>query len=130
MSENRIFNFYKGSQHVDHIESQIINFNMGSMDQDEPMMDAAETAMVEALAPSFFGNRDKVREFITKIRGAKPMQVVSVVNQYLEARELSELSCQGSMWKILHNGGFYSPNVSNWNRNIKIPKCRSTSKNS
>lgn len=127
--------FYEGSQKVDHIDKQEFTYNiyrsapvMGEMeDEDLPMVCEP---LVDALAPIFYGDREETRTFLSRIKGAKPMQVVSVANTLLQERKISEKSCNKTLWEILHDHGFYDPNLNNWNRNIVVPTPKSVWKNS
>lgn len=118
--------FYEGSQKVDHIDTQEFTYNiyrsapvMGEMEEEDLPMVCEP--LVDALAPIFYGDKDEVRTFLGRIKGAKPMQVVTEVNTMLQDRKIIEKSCFKPLWEMLHDHGFYEPNSSNWNKKIVVP---------
>ena len=83
------------------------------------LTEEADEALVGKLAPVFFGNRELVAEFLGRIKGAKPTDVTAEVNRLVKERKVSDISCNKVLWEILHDNGYYSPTLSNWNSQIK-----------
>ena len=87
--------------------------------EEERTLIAADKALADKLAPVFFGNRELVAEFLGRIKGAKPTDVTAEVNRLLKERKVSDISCNKVLWEILHDNGFYTPTLSNWNSQIR-----------
>lgn len=79
----------------------------------------AEAGLAATLASIFFGNAEAASTFLESIRGAKPTQVTALVNQWVEERKISPLSCHRDLWSVLHEAGLYAPSESNWNQQVK-----------
>lgn len=100
----------------------IIRFEILHEEKQKPEKDESlrEDPLVSQLLPYFYNNTDEVQDFITQIRGAKPIQVTTIVNSFLKRRKVSDKSCGVSLWKILHDTGFYAPELRNWHKYIEI----------
>ena len=83
------------------------------------MVEEVDEVLADKLAPVFFGNRELVAEFLGRIKGAKPTDVTAEVNRLITERKVSDISCNKVLWEILHDNGYYSPTLSNWNSQIK-----------
>lgn len=84
-----------------------------------PLTGEADEALVCKLAPVFYGDRKLVMEFLGRIKGTKPTDVTAEVNRLIKDRKVSDFSCNKVLWEILHENGYYSPTLSNWNSQIK-----------
>ena len=84
-----------------------------------PLTEEVDEALVCKLAPVFFGNKELVVEFLGRIKGAKPIDVTAEVNRLVKERKVSDISCNKVLWEILHDNGYYSPTLSNWNSQIR-----------
>lgn len=78
-----------------------------------------DESLVDKLAPVFYGNRELVSEFLGRIKGTKPTDVTAEVNRLLKERKVSDVSCNKVLWEILHENGYYTPTLSNWNSQIR-----------
>ena len=85
----------------------------------QAVVEEADEALAEKLAPVFFGNREQVAEFLGCIKGAKPTDVIAEVNRLLKERKVSDISCNKVLWEILHENGYYARTLSNWNSQIR-----------
>lgn len=115
------FNAPIGQQiaHVDKIEAHFDkDMGMQVLSVDAPAVVEGSDASAELL-PLFWGDDKVVEEFLRNISGAKPVQVVAVVNRMLKERKLSEKSCHKPLWEILYKHGLYTRNLSNWNAQIE-----------
>ncbi|MDE5739198.1 MAG: hypothetical protein K2H92_02660 [Bacteroidaceae bacterium] len=81
--------------------------------------DGQQQDIVNQLKPIFFGIEEDAREFLTRIQGMKPKQITDLVNQLVENKKISEVSCHRALWTVLHNHGIYMPTESNWNMQVK-----------
>lgn len=112
-----------------YIERQEITVsNGGVLNFGEPKkktsVDDADAAIVEELAPIFYGNREEVAAYLGRIKGADATQVVQVTNEYIQAQKISARSCNKPLWEIHHKHGLYAKTLTNWNNQIKAPKHR------
>lgn len=117
MSEGKTYNFYNGSQNVEHIDTQVNNYHYYGGQRAE--MSEAESKLKDELLPVFYGDEEVVEAFIAKIRGAKPTQVVGEVNRLLKESKISDISCNKPLWDILTRYGQYDKSLQNWNDQIK-----------
>ena len=126
------FNFYGSvGQNVAHVDCMEVHFDkdmtMQVVDVGEGRCavvsgesgEVAEAGLAATLAPIFFGNAEAASTFLESIRGAKPTQVTALVNQWVEERKISPLSCHRDLWSVLHEAGLYAPSESNWNQQVK-----------
>ena len=58
--------------------------------------------------------------FLSRIDGAKPTAVTEEVNRLLRAGMVTRSGCKGDLWQVLHQGGYYKPCQSNWNKQCQI----------
>ena len=79
----------------------------------------ADEGLAATLAPLFYGDAEAASTFLENIRGAKPTQVTALVNQWVEAKKISALSCHRDLWSALHGAGLYAPSESNWNQQVR-----------
>lgn len=116
------YTFMKGSQKVDHIESQVLNFNFAKTEEElvekEPLSEN-DAVLLNELSPFFFGKREEAHSFLCKIKGAKPTQIVSTINALIKERKISAVSCGKPLWTLLHDCGLYLPELRNWNYYIE-----------
>lgn len=75
--------------------------------------------VVSRLKPMFFGNETHARAFLASIQGMKPTQITDKVNQLVKVGEISPLSKNRDLWKVLNESGIYEKSESNWNQQIK-----------
>ena len=85
----------------------------------EHVVEEVDEALADKLAPVFYGNRELMAEFLERIKGAKPTDVTTEVNRLLKERKVSDVSCNKVLWEILHENGYYTPTLSNWNSQIR-----------
>lgn len=121
--------FNEGSQNIQHLESQVNNYNYygtkpvvdatqpGFQDADEAAL--ADEALVDELMPFFYNQRDVVEAFLLKVKGAKPVDVAAEVKRLVGNRVVSEMSCHKPLWAVLHENGLYDKTLSNWNQMLK-----------
>lgn len=118
MAEGKIINLYNGAQYVEHIDSQVNNYNYYGGQR--PEMTEEEQKVSQELKGFFFGDEEEASRFVVAVRGKKPVEVVKVVNQLLKDRKVSDASCGKSMWKVLNDNGMYDATYANWNSQIKV----------
>ena len=85
----------------------------------QQVVEEQDETLVDKLAPVFFGNREMVAEFLGRIKGARPTDVTAEVNRLLKDRKVSDISCNKVLWELLHENGYYTPTLSNWNSQIR-----------
>ena len=85
----------------------------------QQVVEEQDEALADKLAPVFFGNRELVAEFLGRIKGARPTDVTAEVNRLLKDRKVSDISCNKVLWELLHENGYYTPTLSNWNSQIR-----------
>lgn len=96
-----------------------VNQYTREMKAEEVACTDARAGLAAALAPVFYGNAEAASTFLESIRGAKPTQVTALVNQWVEEKKISALSCHRDLWLALHEAGLYAPSESNWNQQVK-----------
>lgn len=74
--------------------------------------------IVDKLMPIFFDDDTEASNFLSDIQGMKPKQITNRVNQLLNDKIISKLSCKRNLWKILHDNGLYEKSESNWNSQV------------
>ncbi len=79
---------------------------------------SAPTDTVGRLTPIFKGNVREAEAFLSRIDGAKPTAVTEEVNRLLRAGMVTRSGCKGDLWQVLHQGGYYRPSQSNWNKQV------------
>lgn len=115
MSE-KIYNFYNGSQNVEHIDKQENHYHYYGGQRPEVSVEESQT--VDELMPIFFNNREEVENFLVEIRSSTPVQVIAAVNSRLEKKVISDLSCHKPLWEVLNKHGYYDKTLTNWNAQI------------
>lgn len=75
--------------------------------------------VVSRLKPMFFGDEAHASAFLASIQDMKPTQITDKVNHLVKAGEISPLSKNRDLWKVLHESGIYAKSESNWNQQIK-----------
>ena len=78
----------------------------------------APTDTIGRLTPIFKGNVREAEAFLSRIDGAKPTAVTEEVNRLLRAGMVTRSGCKGDLWQVLHQGGYYRPSQSNWNKQV------------
>lgn len=117
MSEGKTYNFYNGSQNVEHIDHQENHYHYYG--GQKPEVSEEESEVLELLSPLFYGNREEAACFLQRIRGAKPTQVVAEVRMLVGEKKISDLSCHQPLWEILSQNGYYDKTLRNWNDQLK-----------
>ena len=80
---------------------------------------ADEGAVLGLLVPFFYNDGAEAAAFLRRVRGAKPVMVMEVVNELLAARKISDVSCRKPLWEVLHDNGLYKPSLQNWCGQLK-----------
>lgn len=116
-----------------HVEHEVNNVEAGGIGiqivngKEEPQseanqplcLDDQQQEIADKLKPIFFGNEEKVKDFLFSIRGMKATQITNKVNQLVKENNISELSCKRDLWTVLHDYGLYDKSESNWNQQVK-----------
>lgn len=77
--------------------------------------------LVNQLTGIFYGDKEKVKKFLSEIRGLRPNSITGTVNRYVEKGWISNHgnSRKGDLWKILYAAQLYTKSKSNWNSQVK-----------
>ncbi len=78
-----------------------------------------EDAVIADLKPIFYGDEKAARAFLKSIKGLKPAQVIQTVKTLLEKKKISMISQGRRLWEILHQAGYYAPELRNWYKYLK-----------
>lgn len=113
MSEGNIYNFYSGSQNVEHIENQTNIYNYYG--KEAPELSEEDSIIVDKLAELFYGDENVTADFLRKIRNRKPVEITRLIKQYKASNTIIPSRCGKELWQILHDNNLYSPSYSNWN---------------
>lgn len=74
--------------------------------------------IVEELKPYFFCNTDEINKYLSQISMKKDFEVVSITNQFIKNKVISNYSCGTDLYNVLHKYGYYTATAGNWNRYI------------
>lgn len=77
------------------------------------------SAIVDRLKPIFYGSEQEARSFLESIQGMRPIQITDKVNQLVDEKKISVLSCHRELWKVLHDFDLYKRTEANWNMQVK-----------
>ena len=124
MSRNTISSFFIYAEVIPEIERLLLvlkNYDIRLKPEDDEQCDPDEQhqVIVDKLKPIFYSNEGNAKEFLTSIRGMKPTQITERVNQLVNEKIISKLSCHRDLWKVLHDYGIYDKSESNWNQQVK-----------
>lgn len=75
--------------------------------------------VVAKLSPIFYGDKNQAKEFLAAIQGMKSTQITDLVNQWVTAKKISEMSRKRDLWKVMHEAGLYDRSEANWNDQVK-----------
>ena len=77
--------------------------------------------LVNKLKPIFWNDTEKVKAFLTQIRGIRPNAITDIVNHYVNNGWISKYgnSRKGDLWKILFDAQLYNKSKSNWNNQVE-----------
>ena len=79
---------------------------------------AEDEPLVAALTPIFYGYPDEAARFLDAIKGAKPTQITALVKQLVKEKKIRDMSCNKTLWQLLHDAGLYPLTLQNWNNQI------------
>ena len=96
---------------TDNSQSQTQVNAVVTNDQDE--------ALKGALMPMFKGDGEAVERFVAAVRAAKSSMIPKIVNDNIKNGVIVGETTQRSLWKILHDMGYYLPTYQTWNSQIK-----------
>ena len=85
----------------------------------EATLDEKDEAIVEELAPIFFGIKDDAREFLKMIKVMKPVQMPRAAKKWMDEKRISENSLRRDLWSVLHKNNIYPRLESTWNDTIR-----------
>lgn len=83
-----------------------------------PAEDEQET-IVNELVGIFWGNRENVEDFLTRIKYMKPRQITALVKKWVAENKISEYSCHRPLYRVLQKHGLYDKTEKNWNQQLK-----------
>ena len=80
-----------------------------------------DTKLIKSLTDIFFGDKDKVKDYLCKISNmSSNPEKVRYTAQLVNLKYISDLSCNRKLWSILHDNGYYPPQEPTWNKQMKI----------
>lgn len=78
-----------------------------------------DSEVIDRLAPFFWNRRKEAASFLQRIKGTPDAQITSLVTQLVEEGKISDLSCKGDLWEVLHGHGLYKAGRANWNGRVR-----------
>lgn len=74
-----------------------------------------DAELLAKLKPIFFGIAEDAEDFLRRIKGSADRQITRLVTRLVEEKKLSDVSCKGILWQVLHDHGLYKAGRKNWN---------------
>lgn len=81
-----------------------------------------ECKLIQQLTPFFFGETDRVREFLLLVKDMKSTEITRLVSLWVKEKRILSTHCHRPLWQILHKAGIYLPTEANWNMQLDIRK--------
>ncbi len=82
---------------------------------------AAEQILIDELSPILYGDKEKVKEYVTNMNKITDnTEKAQYTAQLVNANIISEASCKNALWAVLHKHNIYAPSYNNWTKHLNI----------